>query len=128
MIFNTITYFAAFLLPAALLIRQLPLVGREWLVALIGAIFFVTFSITSVGGVPGALCLGLLLGISLLCLVVLTKGSKFGLTLVLVAALATLAFFKYSNFFPDIGAGSNEAASPVLERCLSTAWNIVLHV
>lgn len=98
MIFNTIAYFAAFLLPAALLIRRLPLVGREWLIAVIGALFFITFSVTSVGGIPGALCIGLLLGISALCVSVLRNGSKLGLTLVLITALATLGFFKYSNF------------------------------
>ena len=99
MIFNTITYFAAFLLPAALLIRRLPSAGREWLIAVIGALFFVTFSITSVGGIPGALCLGLLLVISILSLSVVRRGSKVGLALVMIAALATLGFFKYSNFF-----------------------------
>ena len=99
MIFNTITYFAAFLLPAVLLIRRLSTAGREWLIAVIGALFFVTFSISSVGGIPGALCLGLLLAISVLTLAVMRRGSKVGLALVLVAALATLGFFKYSNFF-----------------------------
>ncbi len=99
MIFNTITYFAAFLLPAALLIRHLPLAGREWLIAVIGTAFFITFSITSVGGIPGALCIGLLLAISMLSLTLLKKGSRLGLSLVLIAALVTLGFFKYSNFF-----------------------------
>ena len=75
MIFNTITYFVAFLLPAALLIRRLSTASREWLIAVIGALFFVTFAITSVGGLPGALCLGILLAISMLTLAVMRKGS-----------------------------------------------------
>jgi alginate O-acetyltransferase complex protein AlgI len=59
MIFNTLSYYLLFLIPAAILFR---LVRSEWrsaVCALFGAAFFVFFSITQVGGYAGALCLAI---------------------------------------------------------------------
>ena len=99
MIFNTILFYVVFLLPAAVLIRRLPLAVREWMIAAIGAAFFVTFSLTGSGGIAGALCLGLLILISMIILCLVRQGQRLGLVLAIAASVGTLAFFKYGNFF-----------------------------
>ena len=88
-----------FLLPAAVLIRRLPLAVREWMISAIGAAFFVTFSLTGSGGIAGALCLGLLILISMVTLCLVRQGQRRGLVLAIAASVGTLAFFKYGNFF-----------------------------
>jgi alginate O-acetyltransferase complex protein AlgI len=96
MIFNTPEYYVLLLL-AALGFRVARGAARAWVLVLAGALFFVWFSLTAVGGVLGAWCLGLFLWESV-CSRLYKPGSRWCWFGVGQAVLALFAF-KYWNFF-----------------------------
>ena len=113
MIFNTVAYFALFLLPSAVLYRRLTSDLRPWLLAFSGAAFFVFFSLTTpIGGWRGALCLTIILWQALCCLW-LRQNTRMATFLTIVQALILLAVFKYSNFFGGLFYGGDAKASPL---------------
>ncbi len=57
MIFNTLTYYLLFLLPTALLFRNVRPDWRPWVCVAGGAAFFLFYSLTQFGGYFGAACL-----------------------------------------------------------------------
>jgi alginate O-acetyltransferase complex protein AlgI len=114
MIFNSLIYFAVFLLPTALLYQKRPAASRPWLLSVVGALFFIFFSITTVGGVPGAFCLLLILWQSLCCLYLCKPGSKL-CYFVIIQSILILCAFKYLNFFGGLIFGSPEK-SPLYWR------------
>jgi alginate O-acetyltransferase complex protein AlgI len=103
MIFNTIAYYLLFLFPAAIAFQFAKPYWRPAICALFGCAFFVFFSLTAVGGVPGAFCLGIFLwesGFSRFY----QKGSW--LCWVGVAqSIVFLVIFKYWNFFTGLYFG-----------------------
>lgn len=109
MIFNTLAYFALFLVPAALLFRWLPARSRLWACSVGGAAFFLHFSWTQFGGLFGAACLGIFLWESLFSRLYAT-GSRWCLAGVLQAILF-LGIFKYWNFLTGLVSGSGAANS-----------------
>jgi alginate O-acetyltransferase complex protein AlgI len=109
MIFNTIAYFFLFLFPAALLFRLASPRMRPWICALSGALFFIYFSLTSVGGLPGALCLLIILFQSFCCVYWCKPGSKSAVFIILLA-VGFLCLFKYLNFLGLLFYGKAENA------------------
>lgn len=100
MIFNTFAYFALFLIPAAVLFRLARPAWQPWICFLFGIAFFVFFSLTQVGGVAGAFCLGIFIWESLF-----SRLYKPGSVLCLVGIAQTLLFliiFKYWNFLTGL--------------------------
>lgn len=99
MIFNTPEYYALLLI-AALGFRLLRNSVREWWLSATGCVFFVWFSITSVGGIAGALCLTLFLWEGLFSRLYAIR-SRWCLVGIL-QAVVILFLFKYWNFFTDL--------------------------
>ncbi len=106
MIFNTLAYFLLFLAPAAVLFRLLPMRLRPWSCAGFGALFFLYFSLTEVGGPLGAACLGLFVWEALFSRLY-RPGSWLCLLGVLQSVLF-LAVFKYWNFITGLVFGPRE--------------------
>jgi alginate O-acetyltransferase complex protein AlgI len=106
-IFNTFAYFFLFLLPAVVCFRLAARAARPWILAAFGMAFYVYFSLTSVGGVPGALCALLILYQSLCCVYLCKPGSK-ACIFVIVQAVIALCVFKYMNFFGGLVFGKPE--------------------
>jgi alginate O-acetyltransferase complex protein AlgI len=100
MIFNTFAYFILFLVPAAILFRLVAAEARQWVCALFGGGFFVFFSMTQVGGVAGAFCLGIFVWESLFSR--LYKPGSFFCFVGIGQALLFLVIFKYWNFLTGL--------------------------
>src|SRR6266704_2956076 len=100
MIFNTFAYFILFLVPAAILFRLVGSAAQKWVCAAFGAAFFVFFSLTQIGGVAGACCLGIFLWESAFSR--LYKERSFFCLIGIGQALAFLIIFKYWNFFTGL--------------------------
>ncbi|MBA3683787.1 MAG: MBOAT family protein [Planctomycetes bacterium] len=107
MIFNTVAYYALFLLPAAILYRAVALAFRPQVCVVFGGAFFVYFSITAVGGIAGACCLLLFLWEALFSRVY-RPGSRWCLAGV-ACAVAVLAAFKYWNFLVGLAIGQGSS-------------------
>ncbi len=105
MIFNTLVYFALFLLPAVILFRVVSPAIRPWIIAFSGSAFFIYFSLTTVGGKAGAFCLLLILWQSV-CSVYLCKPGSRLCWFVVAQAVLILFFFKYLNFAGSLVFGS----------------------
>jgi alginate O-acetyltransferase complex protein AlgI len=96
MIFNELTYFLLFLLPAVALFHANPSRTKPWIISAFGAAFFVYYGYLHFGGLWGALCV-LLFGWEILTSRLYREGSRwcvFGI----VQALAILFAFKYLTF------------------------------
>jgi alginate O-acetyltransferase complex protein AlgI len=102
-IFNTIAYYLLFLVPAAILFQQVRPAWRPWVCAFFGCSFFIFFSLTSIGGTPGGLCLAIFLWESIFSRLY-RKGSWLCLAGVL-QSIAILVLFKYWNFFTGLYFG-----------------------
>src|SRR5947208_2461215 len=100
MIFNTVAYFLLFLIPAAILFRLVRPQAQPWVCVVFGAGFFVFFSLTQIGGLPGAFCLFIFIWESLFSRLY-KKGSLFCLVGI-VQTLLFLIVFKYWNFFTGL--------------------------
>jgi alginate O-acetyltransferase complex protein AlgI len=100
MIFNTIAYFLLFLIPAALLFRAVKPAFQPWICAIFGGLFFIYFSVTQIGGIPGAFCLLIFAWESLF-----SRLYKPGSRLCIVGIIQTLVIlviFKYWNFLTGL--------------------------
>src|SRR5438105_14253256 len=100
MIFNTFAYFILFLIPAAVLFRLVGSAAQKWVCVAFGAGFFVFFSLTQIGGVAGACCLGIFLWESVFSR--LYKERSFFCLIGIGQALVFLFIFKYLNFFTGL--------------------------
>ncbi len=106
MIFNTVSYYLLFLIPAAMAFQVSRPRWRPWICSLFGCLFFVYFSLTAVGGRPGAVCLGIFLWESITSRFY-RKGSWF-CWLGVSQAIIFLVIFKYWNFFTGLWFGAND--------------------
>ncbi|SPE62704.1 Putative poly(Beta-D-mannuronate) O-acetylase (modular protein) [Verrucomicrobia bacterium] len=100
MIFNTFAYFALFLVPAAIVFRLVRPAFQPWTCLLFGAGFFVYFSLTQVGGAPGAFCLAIFIWES-----IFSRFYRPRSWICLVGIAQTILFlviFKYWNFFTGL--------------------------
>lgn len=104
MIFNEITYYVLFLVPASVSFRLLPSRLRPWACSAFGAFFFVFYSVTAVAGVPGAVCLGLFLWEAAFSR--LYKPGSWICWIGVAQAIALLIAFKYWNFVTDVAFGT----------------------
>lgn len=100
MIFNTLTYYLLFLLPTAILFRNVRADWRPWVCVAGGAAFFLFYSLTQFGGYFGAACLLMFLWESLFSRLY-RKGSIF-CWIGVAQAVAFLGIFKYWNFFTGL--------------------------
>jgi len=99
-IFNTFAYYLLFLIPAALSFRLANAACKPWVCAIFGTVFFGFYSLTEIGGVAGACCLGFFAWESL-CTRLYRPGSW--LCFVGVAqGILFLVTFKYWNFFTGL--------------------------
>jgi alginate O-acetyltransferase complex protein AlgI len=110
MIFNTFAYFILFLVPAAIFFRLVGSAAQKWVCIAFGAAFFVFFSLTQIGGVAGACCLGIFLWESVFSR--LYKERSFFCLIGIAQALIFLIIFKYWNFLTGLvfPAGHNPVA------------------
>jgi len=96
MIFNTFSYFLFFLFPTALAFRVASPRFKAPLIACSGALFYLFFSLTAVGGWAGALCLMIFLWEAFFSRLY-RAGSRWCM-LGIVQAVIFLLIFKYRNF------------------------------
>src|SRR5271163_3910736 len=100
MIFNTWDYYLLFLLPSAVLFRAAGARARPWLVCFGGALFFIYFSFTTLGGAVGAACLLIFLWESLVSR--FYKPGSWVCWLGVLQSIAFLVVFKYRNFLSGL--------------------------
>jgi alginate O-acetyltransferase complex protein AlgI len=96
MIFNTFTYYCAFLLPTALLFRSASAPWRPVVLVVSGSLFFLYFAYTELGGAVGALCIGIFLWEASFSR--LYKPGSAICMIGIVQAILFLVAFKYWNF------------------------------
>ena len=96
MIFNTLTYYFIFLLPAAVLFRVVPSRYRSWVIILSGLGFYIYFSLVYLKPLA-YLCVLILIWEALISRLY-DKRSRWCILGVLQAVLI-LGVFKYLNFF-----------------------------
>ncbi|HEY3863526.1 MAG TPA: MBOAT family O-acyltransferase [Verrucomicrobiae bacterium] len=104
MIFNTFAYFILFLVPAAVLFRQVRAAWQPWVCLLFGGAFFVFFSLKQAGGMAGAACLLIFIWEA-----IFSRFYKQGSWLCFVGIGQTILFlvlFKYWNFFTGLVFGA----------------------
>lgn len=99
MIFNTFEYYLLFLLPAAVLYRQLQPRWRPWVITTFGCGFFLYFAY-SMAGIWGSLCLGIFLWESIISRFY-KRGSAWCM-LGMAQSVLLLGIFKYWNFFTGL--------------------------
>jgi alginate O-acetyltransferase complex protein AlgI len=99
-IFNTFAYFLLFLIPAAILFRCVRPALQPWVCLVFGAAFFVFFSLTQIGGVAGACCLGIFIWESLFSR--LYKPRSKICIIGIAQTLVFLVVFKYWNFLTGL--------------------------
>lgn len=107
MIFNTFAYFFLFLLPAAVLFRVAAPEYRARVLIASGALFFIYFSVTELGGWVGALCLTVFFWEAVFSRLY-RPGSAWCLAGIL-QALLVLFVFKYWNFVVSTVGGSSSS-------------------
>jgi len=103
MIFNTVAYYLLFLFPSAIAFHWARPRWKPVVASLFGAAFFVFFSVTAVGGVAGAFCLGIFLWESAFSRLY-RKGSWL-CWLGVFQSIAFLVIFKYWNFLTGLYFG-----------------------
>ncbi len=100
MIFDTFAYYLAFLLPSAVAFRLAGPRARPWICVSFGAAFFIYFSVTELGGWPGAACLLILFWEA--CFSRLYRPGSRWCIVGILQAIGLLFIFKYWNFFAGI--------------------------
>jgi len=100
MIFNTWDYYLLFLLPSAVLFRVAGPRARPWVICFSGALFFLYFSFTALGGAVGAACLLIFLWESLVSR--FYKPGSWVCWLGILQSIAFLVVFKYRNFLSGL--------------------------
>ncbi|MEP6955284.1 MAG: MBOAT family O-acyltransferase [Chthoniobacterales bacterium] len=113
MIFDTFFYYFVILVPSAIAFRLVAPALRPWICVTFGAVFFLYFSLTQLGGVPGAACLSLFFWEA--CFSRLYKPRSRWCIAGIVQAIGILFVFKYWNFFAGLFVGS-APESPVFWR------------
>lgn len=103
MIFNTIAYYLLFLFPCAAAFQLARPAWRPVVCAVFGCAFFVFFSLTAVGGVPGAFCLALFLWESAFSR--LYKKDSWLCWIGVAQSIIFLIVFKYWNFLTGLYYG-----------------------
>jgi len=111
MIFNSLAYFAFFLIPASFLFRRVPARFRPWVCFVSGVAFYLYFSNDLFGWQKSVACLLLLLWQTLCCVFLCRPNSK-TCYLVVAQAIAILCAFKYLNFFTGL-VFSNPQTNPL---------------
>jgi alginate O-acetyltransferase complex protein AlgI len=96
MIFNELSYFLLFLLPAVIAFHLAPARARPWVLSLFGAAFFIYFGYLHFGGFWGALCV-LIFAWEILTSRLYRPGSRWCL-FGIAQALLILFAFKYLTF------------------------------
>jgi alginate O-acetyltransferase complex protein AlgI len=96
MIFNELSYFILFLIPALLVFHLGPARARCWVISVFGALFFVYYGNLHFGGLWGSLCV-LIFVWEILVSRLYRKGSKWCL-FGIVQAVIILFSFKYLTF------------------------------
>jgi len=99
LIFNTVSFYLLFLIPAAIGFRVSSARVRPWVCVAFGVAFFVYFSVTQLGGWLGAACVGIFLWEALFRSFYRT-GSWLCLVGVAIS-VCVLGVFKYWNFATD---------------------------
>jgi alginate O-acetyltransferase complex protein AlgI len=99
-IFDTFAYYLAFLLPSAVGFRLARPGLRPWICIFFGAGFFIYFSVTQLGGWPGAACLLILLWEAFFSR--LYKPKSWWCIFGILQAIGLLFVFKYWNFFAGL--------------------------
>jgi alginate O-acetyltransferase complex protein AlgI len=107
MIFNELSYFALFLLPAVVLFHTVPSRTRPWVIGFFGAAFFVYYGYLHFGGLWGALCV-LLFVWEMVTSRLYRPGSRWCL-FGIAQAVAILLVFKYLTF--AVGSWNDLAAT-----------------
>lgn len=120
MIFNELSYFVLFLLPAVLAFHLLPHVWRPWVLSGFGIAFFIYFGYLHFGGLWGALCVAIFVW-EILTSRLYRAGSRWCL-FGIAQALALLFAFKYLVFatvaWNDLARITHLPALPVVHRWL----------
>jgi alginate O-acetyltransferase complex protein AlgI len=103
MIFNTLAYYFAFLLPTAGLVRWAPERWRTKIIVLSGSLFFLYFGYAEAGRIAGSACLIIFLWES--CFSRLYRPGSVFCIIGVVQALLLLGVFKYWNFLISLVLG-----------------------
>jgi alginate O-acetyltransferase complex protein AlgI len=96
MIFNTFAYYLLFLIPAAILYRCVRISQRGLICVIFGAGFYIYFSLTGLGGRPGAFCLAIFAWETFVSR--FYKPKSWVCLLGIVQSILFLCVFKYWNF------------------------------
>lgn len=108
MIFNTVSYYVLFLLPAAVLFKIAPIGWRPWVLVLSASFFYLYFSMHGFGGVAGAFCLSIFLWESIFSR--LYRPAALVCLIGVAQSIVFLVVFKYWNYLTGLiwsGASSN---------------------
>ncbi len=120
MIFNELSYFALFLLPAVLAFHLLPGAWRPWVISSFGVAFFIYFGYLHFGGLWGALCV-FIFGWEIATSRLYRPGSRWCLFGIVQAVLLLFAF-KYLVFatgaWNDLAVVTGLPRLPVVYRWL----------
>jgi hypothetical protein len=100
MIFNTWDYYLLFLIPSAVSFRLASPRVRPWIIFFSGSLFFTYFSYTQLGGLAGALCLGIFLWESFVSR--FYKPRSWVCWAGITQTVIFLAIFKYRNFLTGL--------------------------
>jgi len=104
MIFDSFAYYFLFLVPAAVLFRLVRPAFRPMVCLLFGAAFFIYFSLTQLGGRPGAACLLIFIWESIFSRLYRSKSI---LCIVgIIQSILILVAFKYWNFLTGLIFGA----------------------
>lgn len=103
MIFNTFAYFLLFLIPAAILYRCVKIDQRGWICVIFGAGFYIYFSLTGLGGRPGAFCLTVFAWETFVSR--FYKPKSWVCLLGIAQSVLFLGIFKYWNFLTGLFLG-----------------------
>jgi alginate O-acetyltransferase complex protein AlgI len=110
MIFDSFAYYFLFLVPAAVLFRVVRPGLRPMVCSLFGAAFFVYFSLTQLGGRPGAACLLIFVWESIFSR--LYRSRSIFCVVGIIQSILILVAFKYWNFLTGLIFGA-PATNPV---------------
>ena len=99
MIFNTVSYYVLFLLPAAVLFKIAPIGWRPWVLVLSASFFYLYFSMHD-RGVAGAFCLSIFLWESIFSR--LYRPAALVCLIGVAQSIVFLVVFKYWNYLTGL--------------------------
>ncbi len=100
MIFDTFAYYLLFLVPAAALYRCVKISQRGLVCVVFGAAFYIFYSLTALGGWPGAFCLGIFVWETFVSR--FYKPRSWVCLLGIAQSVLFLVVFKYWNFLTGL--------------------------